>query len=150
MDGNDLNKVGVKIFIFLFLIFLFFLIRGNYLDKEIKNNEHYTVGEVLKIYYGRGNRTVKFEYIVGNVKFITTSSEFTRNINQVGSKYFVIVNKNDLEQAYILGCCPYDAQKHFVPKEGLDKIPDEVLQKKADEAFEKIFNSPLGRILPPW
>ncbi len=61
--------------------------------------------------------------------------DFTDNITNEGSKYFVIVNKKDLEQAYILGCCPYDETIHFVPSEGLDKIPDETLQKKVDEVL---------------
>jgi|688.fasta_scaffold478952_2 hypothetical protein len=150
MDGNDLNKVGFKIFIFLFFIFLFFLIRGNYLDKEIKNNELYAVGEVLKVYYGKGNRTVDFKYSIEENQFTSSSSSMTQSITNVGSKYFVIVNKKNLEQAYILGCCPYDENVHFVPSEGLDKIPDKALQKKVDEFYEEVFNSPLGRLLPPY
>ena len=149
MDGNNLNKVGIKIIIFMVIIFTILITVNNYRYRNIKKNEIYTIGEVIKIYYGKG-RSVDFKYSIYGKTYYTSSMNFTRDINQVGSKYFVIVNKNDLKQAYILGCCPYDAQKHFVPKEGLDKIPDEVLQKKADEAFEKIFNSPLGRILPPW
>lgn len=142
-----------KYIIILFSILLVYLLIGftiKYRLKEIKRNESYTIGEVLKIYYGRGDRTVDYKYSINNEVFFMTSSEFTQNINQVGKKYFVIVNKNNLEQAYILGCCPYDESKHFVPSEGSHKIPDAELQKKADEAFEEIFNSPLGRLLPPY
>ena len=69
---------------------------------------------------------------------------------QTGKNYGIEVTVIGSEQAYILGCCPYDGKIHFVPSEGLDKIPDKALQKKADEAFEEIFNSPLGRLLPPY
>ncbi|MFY7743364.1 MAG: hypothetical protein ACOVQR_12005 [Flavobacterium sp.] len=142
-----------KYIIILFSILLVYLLIGftiKYRLKEIKRNESYTIGEVLKIYYGRGDRTVDYKYSINNEVFFMTSSEFTQNINQVGKKYFVIVNKNNLQQAYILDCCPYDESKHLVPSEGLHKIPDAELQKKADEAFEEIFNSPLGRLLPPY
>lgn len=149
MDEKELNKVGIKIILFFILIVLFLVIRGIYLDKEIKNNEIYTVGEVLKIYYGKG-RSVDFKYSLNDKTYYTSSMGFTRDITQEGSKYFVIVNKNDLEQAYILGCCPYDEKIHFVPSEGLDKIPDETLQKKVDEFYGEVFNSPLGRLLPPY
>ena len=118
--------------------------------KNIKTNEVYTYGEVLKISHVQGSRAADFRYFIEGKIFTGSSMDFTDNITKEGSKYFVIVNKNDLEQAYILGCCPYDGKIHFVPSEGLDKIPDKALQKKADEAFEEIFNSPLGRLLPPY
>ena len=140
---------SIKIIIFLFLFLLFIMVRGKYLEKELINNKIYAVGEVLKIYYGKG-RSVGFKYSINGQIFYTSSMNFTKNINYVGSKYFVVVNRKNLEQAYILDCCPYDESKHFVPSEGLDKIPDAELQKKADEAFEEIFNSPLGRLLPPY
>ena len=143
-------KKGVRnILIFFFVIFILLAIRGKYLDREIKQNESYAVGEVLKIYYGKG-RSVDFKYSIGNEEFVNSSCVFTKNITQVGKKYFVIVNINDYSHAYILGDCPYDENKHGTLKYGFDKIPDEALQKKADEAFEEIFNSPLGRILPPY
>ena len=150
MDGNNLNKVGINIIILFFIIFIILMVRGVYLDKEIKNNEVYTVGEVLKVYYGKGNRTVDFKYSIKENEFINSSSSMTQNITNVGSKYFVIVNKKNLEQAYILGCCPYNEKMHFMPSEGLDKIPDEAFQKKVDEFYEEVFNSILGRILPPY
>jgi len=103
MDEKELNKVGIKIMLlFLFIIF-FLVIRGIYLDKEIKKNEIYTVGEVLKVYNGKGNRTVDFKYLIKEKEFINSSSSMTQNITNVSSKYFVIVNKKNLEQAYILG-----------------------------------------------
>ena len=150
MDEKELNKVGIKIMLlFLFIIF-FLVIRGIYLDKEIKKNEIYTVGEVLKVYNGKGNRTVDFKYLIKEKEFINSSSSMTQNITNVSSKYFVIVNKKNLEQAYILGWCPYDEKIHFVPSEGLDKIPDETLQKKVDEFYGEVFSSSLGRLLPPY
>jgi len=143
------KKYIIIILVFLFgYLFLGFIVK--YKMKNIKRNELYTFGEVLKISHVQASRTADFKYFVDGKTLIGSSMDFTDNITQVGSKYFVIVNENDLEQAYILGCCPYDESKHFVPANGLDKIPDVVLQKKADDAFEEIFNSPLGRFLPPY
>ena len=150
MDGNNLDKIGYKIIILFFFLFIILATINNYRYKKIKQNEIYTFGEITKVYYGKGNRSVDFKFTLFNDEYKTSSSVFTKNIKIEGSKYFVIVNKNNLEQAYILDCCPYDESKHFVPSEGLDKIPDAELQKKADEAFEEIFNSPLGRLLPPY
>ncbi len=139
------------VIILVFLIgYLFFGFLVKYKIKNIKRNEVYTFGEVLKISHVRASRAVDFRYFIDGKIFTGSSMDFTDNITQQGSKYFVIVNINNLEQAYILGCCPYDQNKHFVPANGLDKIPDAELQKKADEAFDKIFNSPLGRLLPPY
>ncbi|MBN8566308.1 MAG: hypothetical protein J0M25_06190 [Flavobacteriales bacterium] len=150
MDEKELNKVGIKMMLLIFFIAILFSIKQNYSDKELKKNEIYSIGEITKIYYGRGNRTVDFTYYIYGIEYKSKTSSFTQKINKIGSKYFVIINKYNYEQAYILGCCPYDESKHFVPLEGLDKIPDKALQKKADEAFEEIFNSPLGRLLPPY
>lgn len=139
------------ILILLFLMcYLFFGFLVKYKMKNIKTNEVYTFGEVLKISHVQGSRAADFRYFIEGKIFTGSSMDFTDNITKEGSKYFVIVNKNNLEQAYILDCCPYDESKHLVPSEGLGKIPDAELQKKADEAFEEIFNSPLGRLLPPY
>lgn len=150
MDGNDFNKVGINIIILFFIFFLILNVRGVYLDKEIKNNEVYTFGEVIKVYYGKGNRTVDFKYSIEGKEYTNSSSSMTQNITEIGSKYFVIVNKKNLEQAYILGCCPYDENKYFVPSKGLDKIPNKEFQNKVDEFYEQVFNSILGKILPPY
>lgn len=142
-----------KYIIIAFILLFVYLLLGltvKYRMKVIKQNEIYTIGEVLKIYYGKGNTRVDFKYSIADEEFKSTSSDFTQNINQEGTKYFVIVNNKNYEQAYILGDCPYDEKKHFLPQEGLDKIPDEALQKKADETFDEVFNSPLGRLLPPY
>ncbi len=140
--------IAIILVIFIGYLLLGFIVK--YKMKNIKRNELYTFGEVLKISHVQACRAADFKYFIDGKTFKGSSMDFTDNITQEGSKYFVIVNKNDLEQAYILGCCPYDESKHFVPLEGLDKIPDPALQKKADEAFEEIFNSPLGRLLPPY
>lgn len=150
MDDKELDKVGYKILTLFLIIVSIFIIRRKYNDVDLLKNEYYTIGKVEKIYHGRGNTTVDFKYVVNGKILKSSSSSFTQNISQIGAIYFVIVNKNNFEQAYILGCCPYDKQKHFVPEHGLDKIPDEALQKKVDEAFENVFNSSIGKLLPPY
>jgi hypothetical protein len=145
-----MKKKYIVLFIVFIALYLFLGFIVKYKVKNIKRNEVYTIGEVLKISHVQGNRTADFKYFLEGTIYNGSSFYFSDNISQVGTKYFVIVNKKNIEQAYILGCCPYDENIHFVPSNGLDKIPDEDLQKKADEAFEEILNSPLSRLLPPY
>ncbi len=46
--------------------------------KNIKRNELYTVGEVLKIYHVKGNRTVDFKYFIDGKTFTEFINGFYR------------------------------------------------------------------------
>lgn len=149
MDDKDLDKVGYKILFLFLIIIIVLLIKQKYDYIELKQNEYYTVGKVEKVYHGRAS-SVDFTFVINGIKFKGSSSMFMDDISQVGSKYFVIINELDVDQALILGFCPYDKTKHSVPKEGLYKIPDSLLQKKVDNAFDDYFNSTITSLLPPY
>lgn len=149
MADKEIDKVAYKILTLFFLIIIGLLIKQKYDYTELKQYEYYTVGKVEKVYHGKA-RSVDFSFVINGIKFKRSSSMFMDNISQTGTQYFVIVNKYDSNSALILGFCPYDKTKHIVPKEGLYKIPDTLLQKKVDKAFEEYFNSTIVSLLPPY
>ena len=84
--------IAIILVIFIGYLLLGFIVK--YKMKNIKTNEVYTYGEVLKISHVQGSRAADFRYFIEGKIFTGSSMDFTDNITKEGSKYFVIVNKN--------------------------------------------------------
>jgi len=118
-------------------------------NKNLIKDDCYTIGVIIRKTHSKVSDMEYVYFIKGN-KIKQTGYSKDKKKRKVGSRFFVIFNKNRPKSSELFVNLPVPDSIQKAPYGGWDKIPIPEYQKYVDDYFEKITNNWFTRMIPPW
>jgi hypothetical protein len=142
-------KINIELKIFFLMLILIFsigIVYNFHRNCSIFRDSNYTVAVTEKKSNGRVANQIYINFTYNKIRYDKLTS-FYGSKPIIGQKYFIIVNKNNIEQSVLLSNCPVPDSLKISPN-GWDKMPIPAYQKEVDAYFEQTLNSGLYKLFP--